>query len=186
MAIPHTWRSILSKPELPCQKSPMNCLRAGAGASVIFALFLCAPFSAFAQRAHKFVDTFDQRYPVEPTAPSAGVDAPQNEPPAPHQPAKPPETQKVITREKRAIRLKRPSSRSVVVSRSYAQVGTNYVPPPIYSEWVVIRWASGDCKIWHNDTNLPLGYGWNALAFTKTYDKAFLKMMRLYHRGDCV
>ena len=22
-------------------------------------------------------------------------------------------------------------------------------------EWVVIRWANADCKIWHNDTNAP-------------------------------
>ena len=22
-------------------------------------------------------------------------------------------------------------------------------------EWVVVRWANADCKIWHNDTNAP-------------------------------
>jgi len=166
----------------------MNCLRQRAGASVIFAAVFCAPVGAFTQHVHRFVDTFDQRYPVEqvPTAPYAGDDAPKNGPPAPHQPATRPETQKVLARGKRAIRLIRPASRSVVVARSYAHVGTAYALRPIYSEWVVIRWSSGDCKIWHNDTNLPLGYGWNALAFASTSDKAFLKMTRLYHRGDCV
>ena len=24
-------------------------------------------------------------------------------------------------------------------------------------EWIVVRWANADCKIWHNDTNAPLG-----------------------------
>src|SRR5262249_36636893 len=48
-----------------CQNGPMNYLREGAAASVIFAMLFCGPLSAFAQRAHKLVDTFDQRYPVE-------------------------------------------------------------------------------------------------------------------------
>ena len=174
----------------------MNCLRTDVIASMIFAL---APSllvgSAFAQRAHKFVDTFDQRYPVE-QAPTPSADAPQSEPTAQQiSTANPRNPHKVKARSKGAIRLKRSASRSVTVSRSYAHAGAgvllgnrssvDYISQQ-YFEWVVIRWASGDCKIWHNDTNLPTGYGWNALAFANTSDEAFLKMTRLYRRGGCV
>jgi hypothetical protein len=61
----------------------------------------------------------------------------------------------------------------------------DYIFQRMYFEWVVVRWASGDCKIWHNDTNLPAGYGWNAVAFANTYDEAYLKMMRLYRMREC-
>jgi hypothetical protein len=53
-------------------------------------------------------------------------------------------------------------------------------------EWIVVRWASGDCKIWHNDTNAPEGYGWSLVAFAHTSDEAYWKMMRLYGMGVCV
>ena len=174
----------------------MNCLRTRIIASMLFALASYVPSSASAQRAHKFVDTFDQRYPVE-QAPTPSADAPQSEPTAQQIPtANPRNPHKVMARPKRALRLKRSASRSVTVSRSYAHAdagvllgnrnSVDYISQQIYFEWVVIRWASGDCKIWHNDTNLPVGYGWNALAFANTSDKAFLKMTRLYRRGDCV
>jgi hypothetical protein len=71
----------------------MSCLREGTLASIILALVLSTPVSAFAQRTNKFVDTFDQRYPAEqaPTPPSAerndalsgpGVQQTQNPKPA--------------------------------------------------------------------------------------------------------
>ena len=41
-------------------------------------------------------------------------------------------------------------------------------------EWVVVRWANADCKIWHNDTNAPAGYGWQPVAFASTWGEAFL------------
>jgi hypothetical protein len=189
----------------------MNCPCKGTLTSMIFALVLSVPGSAFAQRVHKFVDTFDHRYPVE-QVPMPPADAPPSEPTAQQiQTAKPREPQKssrakspaasagatrVIERAKGAIRLKRSASRAIMVSRSYAHVEAGVLPSKrnsvdhisqqTYSEWAVVRWASGDCKIWHNDTNLPAGYGWNALAFANTYDKAFLKMTRLYSRGGCV
>jgi hypothetical protein len=53
-------------------------------------------------------------------------------------------------------------------------------------EWVVIRWANGDCKIWHNDTNGPAGTGWMPVAFAKTYPEAWGKMTILYQRRMCV
>src|ERR1700732_691770 len=36
-------------------------------------------------------------------------------------------------------------------------------------EWVVVRWVNADCKIWHNDTNAPVGYGWRPVAFASTW-----------------
>jgi hypothetical protein len=53
-------------------------------------------------------------------------------------------------------------------------------------EWVVVRWGGGDCKIWHNDTNAPAGYGWSVVAFANNFVEAFWKMTRLYRRGVCV
>jgi hypothetical protein len=53
-------------------------------------------------------------------------------------------------------------------------------------EWVVIRWANADCKIWHNDTNAPVGYGWHPVGFSGTWGGAYWKMVRLYHRRVCV
>ena len=53
-------------------------------------------------------------------------------------------------------------------------------------EWVVIRWANGDCKIWHNDTNGPAGSGWMPVAFANTYPEAWGKMTVLYQRRMCV
>ena len=53
-------------------------------------------------------------------------------------------------------------------------------------EWIVVRWANGDCKIWHNDTNAPEGYGWSPVAFAYTSDEAYWKMTRLYGMGVCV
>jgi hypothetical protein len=46
-------------------------------------------------------------------------------------------------------------------------------------EWVVVRWANGDCKIWHNDINAPAGYGWKPVAFAQSYGVAWQKLNRL-------
>ena len=43
-------------------------------------------------------------------------------------------------------------------------------------EWVVVRWAYGDCKIWHNDVNGPAGAGWKAVAFAGSYPEAWSKL----------
>jgi hypothetical protein len=53
-------------------------------------------------------------------------------------------------------------------------------------EWVVVRWANADCKIWHNDTNAPVGYGWRPIAFAGTWGGAYWKMGRLYQMHICV
>jgi hypothetical protein len=52
-------------------------------------------------------------------------------------------------------------------------------------EWVVVRWANADCKIWHNDTNAPVGYGWRPVAFASTWGGAYWKMVRLYRIRVC-
>jgi hypothetical protein len=52
-------------------------------------------------------------------------------------------------------------------------------------EWVVIRWANADCKVWHNDTNAPIGYGWRPVAFASTWGGAYWKMVRLYRIRVC-
>jgi opacity protein-like surface antigen len=56
----------------------------------------------------------------------------------------------------------------------------------IQPQWIVVRWVNGDCKIWHNDTNAPAGYGWTPVAFAQTYDIAWWKMNRLYAVRQCV
>ena len=53
-------------------------------------------------------------------------------------------------------------------------------------EWVVVRWVNGDCKIWHNDTNAPAGYGWRPVAFARTSTVAWWKMTRLRAKRVCV
>jgi hypothetical protein len=52
-------------------------------------------------------------------------------------------------------------------------------------EWVVIQWTNGDCKIWHNDINAPLGGGWRALAFSRTYSGAWGRLGWLQSRRVC-
>jgi hypothetical protein len=52
-------------------------------------------------------------------------------------------------------------------------------------EWVVVRWANADCKIWHNDTNAPVGYGWRPVAFASAWGGAYWKMVRLYRMRVC-
>jgi hypothetical protein len=52
-------------------------------------------------------------------------------------------------------------------------------------EWVVVRWVNADCKIWHNDTNAPVGYGWRPVAFASTWGGAYWKMVRLYRIRVC-
>ena len=52
-------------------------------------------------------------------------------------------------------------------------------------EWVIVQWTNGDCKIWHNDTNAPLGGGWRVKAFARTYPAAWGKLGWLQARRKC-
>jgi hypothetical protein len=38
-------------------------------------------------------------------------------------------------------------------------------PTQVQAGWLLIRWANGDCKIWHDDNvgAKPLGVGWTQL-----------------------
>ena len=70
--------------------------------------------------------------------------------------------------------------RATACSRS-APVANALVRP----EWVVVRWVNADCKIWHSDTNAPVGYGWRPVAFASTWGGAYWKMVRLYRIRIC-
>ncbi|HEY6993749.1 MAG TPA: hypothetical protein VH397_08565 [Xanthobacteraceae bacterium] len=67
---------------------------------------------------------------------------------------------------------------------------TPAVTPPanalVQPPWIVVRWAYGDCKIWRNDVNAPVGPGWTSVAFAKTYPEAWAKMQALYAKRVCV
>jgi hypothetical protein len=178
----------------------MSCWHRGTLACMILGLALSAPVSGFAQRSKKYVDTFDERYPAEqaPTPSSVMRDeAPQSDPGAQRAGTpKPEEDTKVlkVTRAMRSIGPNRPRSHFVLMSRSVVDARDKvpierkfaYAFQRMRSEWVVVRWGNGDCKVWHNDSNLPSGYGWNAVAFANTCDEAYFRMMRLYRVRKCV
>ncbi len=71
---------------------------------------------------------------------------------------------------------------ALVVALAAIPSANALVQPP----WVVIRWAYGDCKIWHNDVNAPFGPGWTSVAFANSYPEAWAKMQALYGRRVCV
>lgn len=52
-------------------------------------------------------------------------------------------------------------------------------------EWVVVQWVNGDCKIWHNIINAPLGGGWRAVAFSNSYNGAWGKLRWLQSKRKC-
>jgi hypothetical protein len=55
-----------------------------------------------------------------------------------------------------------------------------YQPP-----WVVVQWTNGDCKIWRNVFNAPLGGGWRSVAFANSYDVAWGKLRGLQAKRKC-
>lgn len=55
-----------------------------------------------------------------------------------------------------------------------------YQPP-----WVVVQWANGDCKIWRNDFNAPLGGGWRSVAYANSYNVAWGKLLGLQAKRKC-
>jgi hypothetical protein len=179
----------------------MFCLRDKAFGSIILALVLSTPVCAFSLRTNKFVDTFEQRYPAEQVqTPSSDErdDTPQK------QHTQTPKTDEVEERKKpvnvttttRTFSPKRSTSPARAVANSFGYASpkvfakkrksANYVFQRRYYEWVVVRWANGDCKIWHNDSSPPSGHGWNVIGFANTADKAYLKLTRLYRMAECV
>jgi hypothetical protein len=70
---------------------------------------------------------------------------------------------------------------ALLLALAVAPAANAAVPP-----FVVIRWAWGDCRIWHNVGNGPIGGGWRAVAFARTYPEAWAKMTVLYRKRVCV
>jgi hypothetical protein len=58
---------------------------------------------------------------------------------------------------------------------------------PARADYQVIRWSSGDCKIWNNDTNtMPDGDGWLVLAWNiASYDGAWFALRDEIAKGQC-
>jgi hypothetical protein len=59
---------------------------------------------------------------------------------------------------------------------------------PVRADYAIIRWSSGDCRIWNN-TGLfpvPLGVGWGLLSNElPTYGAATAMLEDLYRQGMC-
>jgi len=58
---------------------------------------------------------------------------------------------------------------------------------PAHADFQVIRWSSGDCKIWNNDNNtMPNGDGWIVLAWgLANYESAWSALNTEISRGQC-
>jgi hypothetical protein len=56
-------------------------------------------------------------------------------------------------------------------------------PAPAQADWLIVRWADGDCKIWNDDGRgvRPLGPGWMQLNRKKlrTWDAAWAELGKL-------
>ena len=54
-------------------------------------------------------------------------------------------------------------------------------------DWEIIRWANGDCKIWHDDDGPPWGTDWVVLAEDyPTWDAAWSGLLWFKSRGMCL
>src|SRR5437870_5176661 len=46
--------------------------------------------------------------------------------------------------------------------------------------WDIVRWADGDCKIWHDDGVAPWGSGWKLVGYgNETYAEAWAELVEL-------
>ena len=53
-------------------------------------------------------------------------------------------------------------------------------------DWEIIRWANGDCKIWHDDNGPPWGTDWVVLADgLRTYEEGWRKLVWLQSKRMC-
>ena len=54
-------------------------------------------------------------------------------------------------------------------------------------DWEIIRWANGDCKIWHDDNGPPWGTDWVVLAEDfPSWDAAWNGLLWFKARGRCL
>jgi hypothetical protein len=59
---------------------------------------------------------------------------------------------------------------------------------PAWADYAIIRWSSGDCRIWDNAGlwPVPLGVGWSLLATElPTYGTAAAVLDDMYRQGIC-
>jgi len=59
---------------------------------------------------------------------------------------------------------------------------------PVRADYAIIRWSSGDCRIWDNAGlfAVPLGVGWSLLSNElPTYGAATAMLEDLYRQGMC-
>jgi hypothetical protein len=138
----------------------MQIPRISAGTTL--ALALTVPLSALAQDPKEPPATFNERYPVEQTAPqtpaqSTDVSKQQDveKPTGGIRPA-----QQNVTVRTRAATTARPRTRVVVVQRSFLDAGTEVIPleerkfldyafPPLYAPYNVVTNVGGRVG-WHN------------------------------------
>lgn len=61
------------------------------------------------------------------------------------------------------------------------------ISPASAADYNVVRWRSGDCQIWNNDSNrMPWGDGWILVAWNMpNYDTALQALKVEVAKGNC-
>jgi hypothetical protein len=85
-------------------------------ASTALSLMLAVPLGALAQDSHEPAATFNERFPADQTSTEPSLEIPEVK------------KEQNVVGTKRAVRLKRPRSRVVVVPRSFLNPGTHVGP----------------------------------------------------------
>jgi hypothetical protein len=116
-------------------------------ASTALSLMLAFPLGAFAQDSEGLPATFNERFPAEQTSTQPSLEVPEVK------------KEQNVTTTTRAVRVKRPRSRVVVVPRSFLNAGTKMLPgerkfldyafPPTHVALDVVSNTGGRVG-WHN------------------------------------
>jgi hypothetical protein len=116
-------------------------------ASTALSLLLAIPLGAFAQDTEELPATFNERFPAEQTSTQPSLEIPEVK------------REQNVTTTTRAVRVKRPRSRVVVVPRSFLNAGTKVLPgerkfldyafPPTHVALDVVSNTGGRVG-WHN------------------------------------
>jgi hypothetical protein len=85
-------------------------------ASTALSLMLSIPLGAFAQDSEELPATFNERFPAEQTSTQPSTEIPEAK------------KEQNVTTTTRAVGVKRPRTRIVVVTRSFLNAGTNVLP----------------------------------------------------------